>query len=151
MLLCTAQNSGRVFVFAATLVPRRRDIRHENVRERGNRRVDNYPPGIAGGGAAPPPPLDVHSTVGLETVRHHTALSTPSPSPQMAPKIVHVCFGAAVFWPTKCILDPEMWLKKSPARRLITRSGLFIAKAKGRDAPRKSLLSRAGVVYSRAQ
>jgi len=31
----TAQNSGRMFVFAATLVPRRRDIRHENVRERG--------------------------------------------------------------------------------------------------------------------
>ena len=30
----TAQNSGRMFVFAATLVPRRRDIRHENVRER---------------------------------------------------------------------------------------------------------------------
>ena len=31
----TAQNSRRMFVFAATLVPRRRDIRHENVRERG--------------------------------------------------------------------------------------------------------------------
>eukprot|EP00964_Phaeocystis_antarctica_P125638 scaffold89289_cov63-Phaeocystis_antarctica.AAC.1 len=28
---CTAQNSGRMFVFAATLVPRRRDIRHGNV------------------------------------------------------------------------------------------------------------------------
>ena len=32
----TAQNSGRMFVFAATLVPRRQDIQHGNVGEREN-------------------------------------------------------------------------------------------------------------------
>ena len=35
----TAQNSRRMFVFAATLVPRRRDIRHGNVGERENFKI----------------------------------------------------------------------------------------------------------------
>jgi len=38
----TAQNSGRMFVFAATLVPRRRDIRHGNVGERENLNPRNH-------------------------------------------------------------------------------------------------------------
>eukprot|EP00964_Phaeocystis_antarctica_P128962 scaffold92789_cov38-Phaeocystis_antarctica.AAC.1 len=38
----TAQNSGRMFVFAATLVPRRRDIRHGNVGERENSNPRNH-------------------------------------------------------------------------------------------------------------
>ena len=38
----TAQNSGRMFVFAATLVPRRRDIRHGNVGERENPNPGNH-------------------------------------------------------------------------------------------------------------
>jgi len=38
----TAQNSGRMFVFAATLVPRRRDIRHGNVGERENLNPGNH-------------------------------------------------------------------------------------------------------------
>ena len=38
----TAQNSGRMFVFAATLVPRRQDIQHENVGERENLNPRNH-------------------------------------------------------------------------------------------------------------
>ena len=38
----TAQNSGRMFVFAATLVPRRRDLRHGNVGERENFNPRNH-------------------------------------------------------------------------------------------------------------
>ena len=38
----TAQNSGRMFVFAATLVPRQQDIQHENVGERENLNPRNH-------------------------------------------------------------------------------------------------------------